>query len=89
MLLQGEIKMSQHNKGGGSPKDEAGWIDIGCDDFSRASLNRAIIKLKYFTESYVIIERLLRTNFSIRLPDQLIGSLPTVGKHRSNNYNEE
>ncbi len=53
-----------------------------CEDYSVAKHNRRMVELKLNICEYVRIENLVRGwPKNKRLPDHLLGSLPTIGKH--------
>jgi len=59
-------------------------IDLMCSDYQAAKRNRRMVKLKLNISEYVRIENLVKGwPKNKRLPDQLLGNLPTVGKHEA------
>ena len=59
-------------------------IDLLCDDYSKAKANRRMVKLKQNIEGYLFIEQLVRRwPRNKRLPDALLGTLPSIGKHEA------
>jgi len=63
-------------------------IDLLCDDYSKAKANRRMVKLKQNIEGYLFIEQLVRSwPRNKRLPDALLGTLPSIGKHEARELN--
>ena len=59
-------------------------INLLCDNFKRATDNRQMVRLKQNIEGYLFIEQLVRNwPRGKPLPEQLIGCVPTLGKHES------
>ena len=59
-------------------------MSILCPDFNRAADNRQMVRLKQNIEGYLFIEALIRNwPRGKPLPEQLIGRVPTLGKHES------
>ena len=59
-------------------------MSILCPDFRRASDNRDMVRLKQNIEGYLYIENMIRNwPRGKPLPEQLIGRVPTLGKHES------
>ena len=63
-------------------------IDLLCDDYSKAKANRRMVRLKQNIEGYLFIEQLVRSwPRNKRLPDALLGTLPSIGKHEARELN--
>uniref|UniRef100_A0A6M3L5Y5 Uncharacterized protein n=1 Tax=viral metagenome TaxID=1070528 RepID=A0A6M3L5Y5_9ZZZZ len=59
-------------------------MNLLCSDFKRASDNRDMVRLKQNIEGYLYIENMVRNwPRGKPLPEQLIGCVPTLGKHES------
>ena len=59
-------------------------IDLLCSDYKAAADNRRMVKLKQNIEGYLFIEALVRNwPHNKRLPDALLGTLPSIGKHEA------
>ena len=59
-------------------------MNLLCSDYKRASDNRDMVRLKQNIEGYLFIEQMVRNWPRGRpLPEQLIGHIPTLGKHES------
>jgi len=59
-------------------------IDLLCEDYSKAKDNRRMVRLKQNIEGYLFIEQLVRNwPRNKRLPDALLGTLPSIGKHEA------
>ena len=57
-------------------------MNLLCADFKQAERNREMVRLKQNIEGYLYIEQLVRNwPRSKPLPSQLIGRIPTLGKH--------
>ena len=63
-------------------------IDLLCSDYKAAARNRRMVRLKQNIEGYLFIEQLVRNwPRNKRLPDALLGTLPSVGKHEARELN--
>jgi hypothetical protein len=62
-------------------------IDLLCDDYERAKLNRKMIKLKRNIAGYIFIETMVR-NWPHKkpFPEWLWGVLPTINKQESREF---
>ena len=59
-------------------------MNLLCDNYSRARDNRQMVRLKQNIEMYLYIEEKVRNwPRGKPLPEQLIGRVPTLGKHES------
>ena len=59
-------------------------MSILCPDFKKASDNRDMVRLKQNIEGYLYIENMVRNwPRNKPLPEQLMGRVPTLGKHES------
>jgi len=59
-------------------------MSLLCPDYKRASDNRDMVKLKQNIKGYLEIENMVRNwPRNKPLPEQLIGRVPTLGKHES------
>jgi len=59
------------------------WVLL-CPDLEAAKRNRRMVKLKQNIEGYLFIEQMVRNwPRGKPLPEQLIGYVPTLGKHES------
>jgi len=59
-------------------------MNLLCPDFNRASDNRDMVRLKQNIEGYLFVEQMIRNwPRGKPLPEQLIGRIPTLGKHES------
>jgi hypothetical protein len=55
--------------------------ELLCDDFKSAKRNRRMIRLKQNIEGYVYIENFVKSYpKNKRLPENLLGNLPSLGK---------
>ena len=55
-----------------------------CDDYSRARINRQMVRLKHNISGYLFIEALVQSwPRSKPLPEWLWGTLPLVGKNEA------
>jgi len=59
-------------------------MNLLCSDFKRAKDNREMVRLKQNIEGYLYIEDMVRNwPRGKLLPEQLIGHIPTIGKHEN------
>jgi len=59
-------------------------MNLLCSDFKRAADNREMVRLKQNISGYLDIEKMVRNwPRGKPLPEQLIGRIPTLGKHES------
>jgi len=59
-------------------------IDLLCLNYKAAARNRRMVRLKQNISEYVRIEAKVKSwPKGKRLPDELLGTLPTVGKHEA------
>ena len=59
-------------------------MNLLCSDYKRAADNRDMVRLKQNIEGYLYIEQMVRDwPRGKPLPEQLIGRIPTLGKHES------
>ena len=63
-------------------------MNLLCDNYIRARDNRQMVRLKQNIEGYLYIEQLVRSwPRNKRLPDKLLGTLPSIGKHEARELN--
>ena len=63
-------------------------IDLMCLDYVAAARNRRMVRLKQNIEGYLFIEDKVRNwPRGKRLPDALLGTLPSIGKHEARELN--
>ena len=63
-------------------------IDLLCEDYKAAAHNRRMVRLKRNIEGYLFIEALVRSwPRSKPLPEELWGTLPSIGKHEARELN--